>query len=189
MCLPGTVEAVREQIEKEGVPRVDRRTVLAGGAGAAIAAMFPGTASAQRISAGRVENLTHVFTAGFPVFTGASPSRTTIANFTPNGFYAQAWTFGEHSGTHLDAPGHFTPGGRLSPDIRPRELILDFFGEGGRHISAEGLYLALCERGEKISLSTVYLNLGVLKSAGLSHAIYCATHRKKQRFCSVNIMH
>jgi kynurenine formamidase len=124
MCLPGTVEAVREQIEKEGVPRVDRRTVLAGGAGAAIAAMFPGTASAQRISAGRVENLTHVFTAGFPVFTGASPSRTTIANFTPNGFYAQAWTFGEHSGTHMDAPGHFTPGGRLSPDIRPRELIL-----------------------------------------------------------------
>jgi Fur family transcriptional regulator, peroxide stress response regulator len=50
---------------------------------------------------------------------------------------------------------------------RPRELILDFFGEGGRHVSAEGLYLALRERGEKISLSTVYLNLGVLKSAGL----------------------
>jgi hypothetical protein len=29
----------------------------------------------------------------------------------------------------------------------------------------------------------------MLKSAGLSHAIDFATHRKKQRFCSVNIMH
>ena len=28
-----------------------------------------------------------------------------------------------------------------------------------------------------------------LKSAGLSHAIYRATRRKKQQFCSVNIMH
>ena len=29
----------------------------------------------------------------------------------------------------------------------------------------------------------------MLMSAVLSDAIYCATHRKKQRFCSVNIMH
>ncbi len=50
---------------------------------------------------------------------------------------------------------------------RPREVILDFFRERDTHISAEGLYLALRERGENISLSTVYLNLGVLKAAGL----------------------
>lgn len=50
---------------------------------------------------------------------------------------------------------------------RPREVILTFFGERDRHVSAEELHLELKHRGENLSLSTVYLNLGVLKQAGL----------------------
>lgn len=50
---------------------------------------------------------------------------------------------------------------------RPREVILGFFSERDTHISAELLHLALRARGENISLSTIYLNLNVLKSAGL----------------------
>ncbi len=50
---------------------------------------------------------------------------------------------------------------------RPRETILNYFGERDMHVSAEHLYLELKQRGENLSLSTVYLNLGVLKSAGL----------------------
>jgi len=50
---------------------------------------------------------------------------------------------------------------------RPRELILNYFGERDMHVSAEELYLELKQRGENLSLSTVYLNLGVLKHAGL----------------------
>lgn len=30
---------------------------------------------------------------------------------------------GEHTGTHVDAPGHFTPGGRLAPELRVDELV------------------------------------------------------------------
>lgn len=124
MCLPGTVEAVRERIEEESGPRLDRRTVIVGGAAAAIAAAFPIGASA-RPAKKRFMDLTHTFRAGFPVFVpGEEPQRETIANYTPDGFYAQRWTFGEHSGTHMDAPGHFTPGGRLSPEITPAELIV-----------------------------------------------------------------
>ena len=29
----------------------------------------------------------------------------------------------EHVGTHVDAPGHFTPGGRLAPELRIDELV------------------------------------------------------------------
>jgi kynurenine formamidase len=124
MCLTGTVETVREQFEKEGPPRVDRRTVLLGGAGAALAAAFPTSAAARR-SRQRFQDLTHTFTEGFPVFvTGEEPTRETIANYVPDGFYAQRWRFGEHSGTHMDAPGHFVPGGRFSPEITPRELLV-----------------------------------------------------------------
>ncbi len=50
---------------------------------------------------------------------------------------------------------------------RPRKVILEFFREGSRHVSAEGVYLALRQRGEDLSLSTVYLNLATLRDAGL----------------------
>ena len=127
MCLPGTAEIVRERVEAEGAPKVDRRTALLGAAGAALAASFPASALANggRRRKGRFCDLTHTFREGFPVFvTGEEPERETIANYATDGFYAQKWTFGEHSGTHMDVPGHFIPGGRLSPDIEPRELIV-----------------------------------------------------------------
>ena len=125
MCLPGTVETVRGQFEREGVPRVDRRTLLAGGAAAALAAALPVGATAGRPAKKRFRDLTHTFREGFPVFvTGEEPQRETIANYATDGFYAQRWTLGEHSGTHMDAPGHFVPGARLSPEITPRELFV-----------------------------------------------------------------
>jgi kynurenine formamidase len=72
----------------------------------------------------RVADLTHVFRAGFPVYTGDEPRRRTLETFANDGFYSQEWTFGEHSGTHMDAPGHFVQGARLVPQLRPKELIL-----------------------------------------------------------------
>jgi kynurenine formamidase len=129
MCLPGTVETVREQIERDGPPQVDRRTVLMGGAAAALAAAFPVGALAARSNGDgrrkRFADLTHTFREGFPVFvSGEEPDRETIADYGTSGFYAQRWTFGEHSGTHMDAPGHFVPGGRLAPEITPQELLV-----------------------------------------------------------------
>jgi len=50
---------------------------------------------------------------------------------------------------------------------RPREVILGFLREKERHVSAESLYLDLKQRGEDLSLSTVYLNLSALTDAGL----------------------
>jgi kynurenine formamidase len=125
MCLPGTVEAVREAHAREEVTRVSRRAALAGGGAAALAALVPAGANAQRRRRRRrkVADLTHVFRAGFPMYTGAPPTRETLVTIPQNGFYAQKWTFGEHSGTHMDAPGHFSEGGRLTPDLRPRDLI------------------------------------------------------------------
>jgi kynurenine formamidase len=127
MCLPGTHEFVRDQLKAEGEPKVSRRTALVGAAGAALAVTFPASALANggRRRRQRFCDLTHTFTEGFPVFvTGEEPERETIANYATDGFYAQRWTFGEHSGTHMDVPGHFIPGGRLSPDITLPELLL-----------------------------------------------------------------
>jgi kynurenine formamidase len=135
MCLPGTIETVRAEADEQGIvaaehdeetpSRVDRRTVLVGGAGAALAALLPTSASAGAgAAAGQAENadLTHVFREGSPVFTGPEPQREALFTFAAAGFYSQKWTFGEHSGTHMDAPGHFVRGGRLSPQITLPEL-------------------------------------------------------------------
>jgi kynurenine formamidase len=124
MCLPGTVEVVREQVETREGPRIDRRTALAGGIAAAAAAAFPMRAFAHRPPKKRLQDLTHVFTEGFPVFTFDPPAREDLVTIPTGGFYSQQWTFGEHSGTHMDAPGHFVTGGRLSPEITPQELIV-----------------------------------------------------------------
>jgi kynurenine formamidase len=134
MCLPGTVETVRARDEEEG-PRVDRRTVLAGAAGAALAAAFPAAAFAhnedRRRRRPRSQDLTHVFRAGFPIYGNPPvfnpPTRRTLVNIVPDGYYGQEWTFWEHSGTHMDAPAHFVAGGRFSPDITPAELVLPIF--------------------------------------------------------------
>ena len=92
MCLPGTVETVRERVEREGVPRLDRRAALLGAAGAALATALP--AGARGFRAGRnAQDLTHVFSEGFPTFGPPSPDREPYATYAANGFYSQTWTF------------------------------------------------------------------------------------------------
>ena len=127
MCLPGTVETVREGIEREREGGgVSRRAALAGSGAAALAALAPAPSLARGGHRGeaRYQDLTHVFTAGFPVYVGNPPARRTLTTIEEDGFYKQEWTFDEHSGTHMDAPGHFAAGGRLVTALRPHELVV-----------------------------------------------------------------
>jgi kynurenine formamidase len=124
MCLPGTVEAVRARSE-EGATRITRRDALRAGAGltAATTLVLGGAPAAARRVRHR-QDLTHVLAEGFPVFAFDPPVRRTLVTIQDNGFYSQEWTLQEHSGTHLDAPGHFIIGGRFAPAITPEELSI-----------------------------------------------------------------
>jgi kynurenine formamidase len=126
MCLAGTHETVRTQMEEGEAHTVSRRGFMLGGAGLAAAVLSRPVVSlaAPRRSRKRARDLTHEFREGFPVYTGDPPDRETLVTIPANGFYKQRWTFDEHSGTHMDAPGHFTVGGRLSPQITPQELFV-----------------------------------------------------------------
>src|SRR5918996_2551285 len=125
MCLPGTTEVVARRAETEGLPKVSRRALIGGaGAAAAVAAIPRAAVAGQRKRPKRVQDLTHLFREGFPVYTGAAPAREDLFTVEDNGFYSQEWTFGEHSGTHMDAPGHFISGGRRAPEITVRELLI-----------------------------------------------------------------
>jgi kynurenine formamidase len=108
-----------------------RRAALLGGAAVAASAALGGTAQAgERAPAlsGRrhgLRDLTYPLTTSFPAFVpGEEAVRETVVTIEANGYYMQKWSIIEHIGTHVDAPGHFTVGGRLAPDLQPSELIV-----------------------------------------------------------------
>jgi kynurenine formamidase len=75
-----------------------------------------------------MRDLTWTFSPSFPVFVdGEEATRSTHVTIEENGYYLQRWTFYEHTATHMDAPGHFTVGGRLSPEITLDELFVPAF--------------------------------------------------------------
>jgi len=127
MCLANTAETVRKRADQEGLPEVSRRALFAAGAGVAAAAALPDRALAwpswPRPRPRRLQDLTHVLREGFPVYTLDAATRRTLVSVEQDGFYIQEWTLSEHSGTHMDAPGHFVAGGRKTPEIGPHELV------------------------------------------------------------------
>ncbi len=126
MCLPGTAELVKQRIDEEGLPRVSRRAAIKGGVAAAAAATLTGGARALADDGHhgrRLSDLTHVLNEGFPVYTFDPPKRVTVVTVENDGFYIQKWTLGEHSGTHMDCPGHFVTDGRRAPEMKLEELL------------------------------------------------------------------
>lgn len=136
MCLTETTSSTphRHSVDQEHAavdhPGLDRRGFLRTGTaltlGAAVASVgvaSPADAKGRGGHRRRVLDLTHRFTTDFPTFTGVQPTREDLTTFEDDGFYSQRWTFGEHTATHLDAPGHFAPGQPLVDELDPDALI------------------------------------------------------------------
>ncbi|MCI0549367.1 MAG: cyclase family protein [Anaerolineae bacterium] len=130
MCVPGTREAVLKQLS--------RRDFLKATAALMAGAMLPApvvAASASRSEevelAGvigqrfkRAVDLTHVITEDFPTYFGTQNlDIETLFTFDPNGFNMYRWHLVEHTGTHMDAPFHFSPDG-MSADQLPLSMLI-----------------------------------------------------------------
>ena len=142
MCTEKCFEPTQGAAARQAGSRVSRRVALVGGAAMAATAALGGTAQAgEGASAstrghgpafpgrGRrhgLADLTHELTTSFPAFVpGEEARRRTVVTIEDDGYYMQEWTIIEHIGTHVDAPGHFAPGGRLAPELRPEELVAE----------------------------------------------------------------
>jgi kynurenine formamidase len=132
MCLtesPDTVHDAHGHDTSEQLGR--RRFLLCVGAlatGAAVVATAPSvTAAARRSSVPPPphgsRDLTHRLRKDFPTFTAVQPTDEVIADLDADGFFAKRWTIGEHTGTHIDTPGHFVEGMRLVDEIEAAELV------------------------------------------------------------------
>jgi kynurenine formamidase len=117
MCVPGCQEALRHAISRRGVLAAAASYAAAGGTPAA-AEQAP-----RRFRA--VVDLTHVMSPEFPTFDGAPGiAMQKVMDFKKDGYNLNRWTLNEHSGTHLDAPIHFSADGITAERIAPEALVV-----------------------------------------------------------------
>lgn len=95
----------------------------AAGAVAALASSTLGTA-AMADGHGKVEDMTHTLHEDFPTYFGESQfSREQLFNFEEHSFNLFQYTVNEHTGTHIDAPLHFSADGASVDEIPVSSLI------------------------------------------------------------------
>jgi kynurenine formamidase len=115
MCLPGCTEHVMRTLSRRGL-------FTAAASAAAATALAPTTASARPFPAfSKVTDLTHTHSPEFPTFFGVpGVSLKRIKDFKKDGFNMMEWTVIEHTGTHFDAPIHFSEQG-----VGPEAIAVD----------------------------------------------------------------
>ena len=73
---------------------------------------------------GEVVDLTHDLANGMPIYPGdPAPSFESYATLEKNGVNLTRLVLGSHTGTHMDAPKHFIPGGISIDKIPAKSLI------------------------------------------------------------------
>ncbi|MGX0875806.1 kynurenine formamidase [Roseovarius sp. MBR-154] len=119
MCDACVINAVKDRM-------LSRRSFFstAAGAGAATALSAVGAQPAMAMSHSAVADLTHAYDVGFPTYFGAPGISTEQSfNFAEHGFNLLTLTINEHTGTHVDAPLHFSADGASVDEIPVGDLV------------------------------------------------------------------
>ncbi|MGI9370953.1 MAG: cyclase family protein [Hyphomicrobiales bacterium] len=119
MCDICVVNAVKEKM-------LSRRDVFKAGAATAIAATAASTMAPAALADGhgKVEDMTHELHEDFPTYFGKPQfSREEVFNYDEHKFNLFNLTMGEHVGTHIDAPLHFSKDGNSVAEIPVSNLV------------------------------------------------------------------
>lgn len=120
MCQVCIIDGVRREM-------LSRRNVFKGAAALGVASIAAGLSSARPLlaqSGGHVADLTHAYDEAFPTFGGApgiAYERT--VRLEESGYQLYRLTIDEHTGTHVDAPLHFSADGASVDEIAPEALV------------------------------------------------------------------
>lgn len=122
MCVAGCQETVFRRLGRRGFFKASG--AVAAGSAAAVLSPSPVRAEETR-SFSRVVDLTHSIWPDFPTFTGQSNlAFDTVTTFENDGYFMQRWLLVEHTGTHMDAPIHFSAEGRPADEIPVDQLVV-----------------------------------------------------------------
>jgi kynurenine formamidase len=118
MCHACVIENVKERM-------LSRRALFGAGAAAVAAASVLRPAPLRAAAhAGKVVDLTHAYDGDFPTFAG-NPGilYEPAVKFADSGYQLWKLTIFEHTGTHIDAPLHFTEDGTSVAELAPETLM------------------------------------------------------------------
>ncbi|WP_193180138.1 cyclase family protein [Nisaea sediminum] len=120
MCDICVMNAVKEKM-------LSRRALFKSAAMASVAAVAGATVSAPPAMAkghNRVEDMTHTLHRDFPTYFGAPQfSMEQKFNYAEHKFNLFEYTVNEHTGTHIDAPLHFSADGTSVDEIPVSNLV------------------------------------------------------------------
>jgi len=120
MCHACVIEGVRKSM-------LSRRDLVRGTAAAGLASVAAGMGAARAAlaeAAGRAVDLTHAYDGAFPTFDGKPGIQFEEAvNFDASGYQLWKLTIYEHTGTHIDAPLHFSKDGTSVADLAVENLV------------------------------------------------------------------
>lgn len=119
MCNVCIIESVKQRM-------LSRRSLLKGAAAGTLAAGGMGAAvpMAQAMSHGAVSDMTHELHERFPTFGGDQQLfMDHKLNFADDGYNLFELRINEHTGTHLDAPLHFSADGASVAEIPVANLV------------------------------------------------------------------
>ena len=120
MCHHCVIESVKQRM-------LNRRDLFRTAAGvAATAAVGSAVAASPARAAGHsVTDMTHELYHEFPTYFGQPGfSQEQKFNFKDNGFNLNVLTVNEHTGTHIDAPLHFSADGQSVAEIPVENLVV-----------------------------------------------------------------
>ena len=120
MCHHCVIDSVKPSL-------LGRRGLLTGGLAAAGAAALASALPAQPAlaqPATKAEDLTHELHEAFPTFFGSQQVfKEPKFTFAKDTFNLNEWRINEHTGTHIDAPLHFTADGKSVAELPVEDLV------------------------------------------------------------------
>ena len=120
MCAPGCQHVVMRRLSRRGFFK---------GAGAAAAAgvalQAPPVGAQGPVAFDRVVDLTHPLGADFPTFSGQPGiEMERLVSLETDGYTMYRWLLVEHTGTHMDAPIHFSADGMAVDELPAENLVV-----------------------------------------------------------------
>lgn len=135
MCVPACTRKVAQQVSRRGFLKA-AAGFGAAGATLAVSGCVPIShelaeahrtahgAARRRLGFDRLVDLTHTLTEDFPTFGGEQQLEfETIVTLDADGYNMYRWLLVEHTGTHMDAPFHFSNEGLTADQIPADDLI------------------------------------------------------------------
>ena len=126
MCVPGCRETVLKRLNRRSFLKAATVAGAAAASGCAYevrpAASTVATRTQRTFS--QVIDLTHQLRTDFPTFMGKPQlEMKAVTTAAKDGYNTFEWTMLEHTGTHLDAPFHFSDKGYTSDKIPVSQLV------------------------------------------------------------------